>query len=76
MSANDCESRSCGGNSVCPGCGGQFDCGMLAGEACWCAVLPRPTFPLDPGKGCYCPACLKRKLVGQALSGAAVPEQA
>ncbi|MBL8503299.1 MAG: hypothetical protein JNL78_07655 [Rhodocyclaceae bacterium] len=49
---------------------------MLAGGACWCAVLPRPTFPLDPDKGCYCPACLKRKLAGQALSGAAGPARA
>lgn len=57
-------------DSICPGCGTRFGCGMKAGEKrCWCADLP-PLLTVPAGKeaGCYCPACLARMLA-EAQSG-------
>ncbi|CDS51370.1 FIG00933213: hypothetical protein [Polaromonas sp. CG9_12] len=57
--------------SVCPRCGADLRCGMVAGDAeCWCVQLP-PVMPVPralpenalPDSGaasCFCRACLKQ----------------
>ncbi|HZF18336.1 MAG TPA: cysteine-rich CWC family protein [Burkholderiales bacterium] len=48
--------------SRCPGCGAEFECGMLAGrERCWCEDLPTLREP-EAGSLCYCPRCLELKV--------------
>jgi len=45
----------------CPGCGDDFDCGMLAGiQPCWCACLPLRRPVPDKAATCYCPRCLEK----------------
>ncbi|HET7765120.1 MAG TPA: cysteine-rich CWC family protein [Burkholderiales bacterium] len=47
--------------SRCPGCGAEFECGMLAArEHCWCADFP--ALPTPAGTACYCPRCLELKV--------------
>lgn len=54
--------------SVCPRCGVDLRCGMVAGDAeCWCVQLPH-VMPVPAARdallpataSCYCPACLKQ----------------
>jgi hypothetical protein len=48
--------------SRCPGCGGEFECGMQSGrETCWCEEFPTLSEPVA-GISCYCPRCLKRAI--------------
>lgn len=42
---------------TCPRCGIRFGCGASA-PGCWCESLPVLAEPA-PGRGCYCPACLR-----------------
>src|SRR6266850_2600377 len=47
--------------TLCPGCGGEFECRMLAGrESCWCEECPALPEPVA-GYSCYCPRCLEVK---------------
>jgi hypothetical protein len=57
--------------SVCPRCGADLRCGMVAGDAeCWCVQLPhvmpvpsaRPVsaLPDNSAASCFCPVCLKQ----------------
>lgn len=41
---------------VCRNCSAEFSCGHLGG--CWCSELPN-IMPLEEGKDCLCPDCLK-----------------
>lgn len=43
--------------ATCPRCGTRFGCGVSA-PGCWCEALPALADP-TPGRGCYCPACLR-----------------
>jgi len=42
-------------SKVCDQCGTGFSCYT---SNCWCDTLPN-IVPLDPDKGCLCPACLQ-----------------
>jgi hypothetical protein len=49
------------GETLCPGCGRNFVCGMQAGQTrCWCADLPALPVPRPQVPGCYCADCLRR----------------
>ncbi|MBL8398380.1 MAG: cysteine-rich CWC family protein [Candidatus Accumulibacter sp.] len=50
--------------SQCAGCGAPFICGAVAGlSTCWCMAQPTvAATDLDANLGCYCPACLQRRL--------------
>ncbi|UCS92834.1 hypothetical protein KZP23_19510 [Echinicola marina] len=42
----------------CPNCQNKFHCS----SQCWCSAFP-PIFPLEDGKGCLCPSCLKAEAI-------------
>lgn len=49
--------------SVCPACGQCFDCGAVNRAArCWCMEQPSGLFAPVAGTGCYCPACLDKRI--------------
>ena len=51
-----------GGEKVCPRCKSSFGCGTGSQKGCWCDELPA-MMPLEEGKGCSCPTCLKAAML-------------
>ena len=50
------------GLKTCESCGAAFTCDIERGEkSCWCFELPK-VMPVEEGKSCLCPACLKREI--------------
>ncbi len=43
---------------TCPACNARFTC---SSEGCWCSEMPN-IMPMNPSKGCLCPACLKEAI--------------
>lgn len=60
-----------GDNRLCAQCGGKFQCAIAQGHSqCWCFEYPTviPNAELVEGaQTCLCPACLRAKLVEQAI---------
>jgi hypothetical protein len=57
--------------SICSACGQQFNCGAMSGAArCWCMERPSGLFAPVAGAGCYCPACLEKRISEQPFRAA------
>ncbi len=50
-------------NTTCPECGKSVSCGADQPGTCWCAAYPSIMPLSEEADACYCPDCLKEKVL-------------